>query len=207
VRPHYIVREGPSGADGFVAWHPKREYNMNGTYGSIGVDDMVAATPQAYQALWRYLAELDTVGEVSVGLRPVDEPLRWLLPDSRTLVQDEVRDGVWLRFLDLPAALAARRYAVDDQLVIEVIDAEIGGYAAGRFALDGGPGHAECRVASAGSADLTLSQRALASIYLGGYTLREQLMAGLVHEHTPGAVRRMDAMFSTGLAPSCYTSF
>ena len=50
-------------------------------------------------------------------------------------------------------------------------------------------------------ADLELSQRALASIYLGGFTLRGQLAAGGVSERTAGAIALLDVMFSTPVAP------
>jgi predicted acetyltransferase len=80
-----------------------------------------------------------------------------------------------------------------------VVDAE-GGYAQGRFVLDGGPEHAECRP-STESADLQLSQRALAGIYLGGSTVRAQALSGLLEEETPGAAHRLQLMFGTERAP------
>jgi predicted acetyltransferase len=205
-RPHYIVREGPTGPDGFVAWRPKRDHNSPDDDGAIIVDDMVAASPGAYQALWNYLATMDLVDEVTLEQRPIDEPIRWLLPDPRTL-HVRANDGIWLRILDLPAALSARRYACTDSLVLDVVDVDTGGYAQGRFALDGGPTHAHCEPAPGRSADLTVSQRALASAYLGGFTLRQQLLGGGIVEHTPGTLDRLDAMLATALAPWCYTDF
>ena len=44
-------------------------------------------------------------------------------------------------------------------------------------------------------------QRALASIYLGGFRLRELLLSGVATERTPGALARVDLMFSTPLPP------
>jgi hypothetical protein len=43
--------------------------------------------------------------------------------------------------------------------------------------------------------------------YLGGTSLRSQLIAGRVDELTPGALRRADAMFLTPTAPWCATGF
>jgi predicted acetyltransferase len=207
VHPNYIVREGPNGPDGYLAWRPDRDYQMVGTYGSIVVDDLISATEGAYRDLWNYLASIDLIGSVKAHRRPVDEALRWLVPDSRALEQTEVIDGIWLRLLDVPAALSGRRYATTDRLVIEITDSDIGGYAAGCYVLDGGPEHASCRPADRSAADVTVNQRALAAIYLGGFTLREQVIAGFVDEHTAGAIGRLDAMFATGLAPWCYTDF
>jgi len=65
---------------------------------------------------------------------------------------------------------------------------------------------AECRSTTA-SADLRISQRALASIYLGGFTLRQLSIGGSVEELTSGALARTDAMFATTLPPWNATSF
>ncbi|MDQ1744867.1 MAG: hypothetical protein QOE23_3206, partial [Pseudonocardiales bacterium] len=130
----------------------------------------------------------------------------WLLTDGRAVQRTWTGDNEWLRLLDVPAALTARRYAGTDRLVLEVVDAE-GGWAAGRFSLDGGPAHAECRPAPTATADLRLSQRALAAIYLGGTTVRSQQQAGLVEEETPGAAARLEAMFWTAQQPWNATPF
>jgi hypothetical protein len=52
-----------------------------------------------------------------------------------------------------------------------------------------------------------LSQRALASSYLGGHTLSERHIVHDVDELTPGAVARFDAMFRTAVAPWNQTWF
>jgi predicted acetyltransferase len=114
---------------------------------------------------------------------------------------------MWLRLLDLPAALSARRYAVADRVVLEVIDDDIGGFATGRYVLDAGPDGATCTPSSAEPADLLVHQRALAAAYLGGFSLRSQAIAGRIDEQKPGALRRADAMFATPMAPWCATGF
>ena len=50
-------------------------------------------------------------------------------------------------------------------------------------------------------ADVEITQRALASIYLGGFRLGALRVAGAAAERTPGALARVDAMFSVPLAP------
>jgi predicted acetyltransferase len=153
------------------------------------------------------LTNLDLVERIRLGGRPVDEPVRWLLGDGRALQQVHHEDALWLRVLDVPAALSARRYAVADELTFDVVDDDVGGYAAGRFVLRADPDGAEC-VSSPGSAvDLRIGQRALASCYLGGVSLRGQLDAGQIEEITPGAIGRADTMFGTAIAPWCATDF
>jgi predicted acetyltransferase len=105
-----------------------------------------------------------------------------------------------LRLLDIAAALGARRYAVPGELVLEVRDEDPGGFAAGRYRLRADGDDVECRRSDA-DPDLTISQRTLASIYLGGFRLRQLALAGGATEHTPGAVDRLDVMCSTPLAP------
>ena len=56
------------------------------------------------------------------GWGPVDEPLRWMLADPRRMFTKGMHDFLWVRLLDIPAAMAARRYQVEDSLVVEVAD-------------------------------------------------------------------------------------
>jgi predicted acetyltransferase len=134
----------------------------------------------------------------------VDEPIRWLLPDARALQTALLFDYVWVRLLDVPAALSARSYAVNGRVVLDVVDGNLDGYGAGRFALDAEDGNALCR-STTDAADLRVSQRALAACYLGGYRLR-QLLDG-VEELTPGALDRGDLMFSVPRPPWNQTGF
>src|SRR5439155_360701 len=101
------------------------------------VRDLFGTTPAAEARLWRFACEVDLVATVSAEERSVDEPLPWLLRDARAVRQRMKTDFLWARLLDVPAALAARRYLRDGELVLEVRDAA--GFAAGRFALTGSP--------------------------------------------------------------------
>jgi predicted acetyltransferase len=203
-RPTFYVHDGPNGPDGLLWWSPTKDFELDGELGEISVGDLVAASDDAYRNLWAYLSGLDVVDKISLHHRPVDEPVRWLLADGRALRENYAGDHLWLRLLDVPAALSARGYARDDRVVLEIVDDDTGRYAQGRFVLDSGSG--DCRP-STESADIELSQRALASIYLGGFSLREQRLAGSVRENTPGAISRLDTMFATTLPPWNATGF
>lgn len=197
--PTHVVHEGPDGPDGYVVWITKDP--------EVEVLDLCAATDSAYRALWAYVSSLDLVERVTLRRRPVDEPVRWLLPDGRALEQHETVDGAWVRLLDVPVALSARRYSAADRLVLDVLDDDVGGFGAGRYVLEGGPDGAKCLPSTVDSANLRVHQRALAAAYLGGYSLTAQAITGRVVELTPGALRRADAMFATPLAPWCATGF
>jgi predicted acetyltransferase len=204
--PNHYLHEGEHGPDGVLWWSGTREFEMNGDRGAVLVGDLTAASDEAYRNLWAYLAGLDLVGEVTLDRRPIDEPIRWLLTDGRALRQTHASDDLWLRLLDVPAALSRRGYAASGRLVLDVIDDDTGGYAGGRYLLDASQDGAECSRTTAG-ADLRISQRALASIYLGGFTLRQLSISGSVEELTSGALARTDAMFATTLPPWNATSF
>jgi predicted acetyltransferase len=164
------------------------------------VSHLAAAGDVAYRNLWAYLAGVDGVDEIRLFDRPVDEPVRWLLEDARTLVMTELVDFLWLRLLDVPSALSARRYATAGELVLEVIDDSRDGCASGRYRLRVEGREVEC-TRTARDADLELTQRALASIYLGGFRLTELTLSGDAREVTPGAIAQADLMFSVSRAP------
>jgi predicted acetyltransferase len=204
--PHnYLVHEGDAGPDGILAWTTKSEpQSWHPPLATVKVDALFAANEVAERNLWAYLTGLDLVDRVEVS-GPVDEPANWLLSDARTLMVTEVADHLWVKLLDVPGALAARRYTVPGELVFEIIDeSEVS--AGGRVRLTADGDHAAAEPTAA-SPDLTLAQTALAAAYLGGVSLRGQLIAGTVTEHTPGALQRADAMFATGLAPFNATGF
>jgi predicted acetyltransferase len=205
--PNYLVHEADGGVpDGLLEWAARRDFQPGGELGAVRVGDLVAATPEAYRNLWAYLASLDVVGEVTLGRRPVDEPIRWLLADGRALRQTSAGDDVWVRLLDVPAALSTRGYASRGRVVLDVVDDDAGGYARGRYLLDANEDGGLC-TPTTDSADLHLTQRALASIYLGGFSLRELAIAGGIQELSPGALRCADALFATTLPPWNATVF
>ena len=199
--PHnWLVHDGEDGPDGLLAWKAGGGFGLIPPLGGVEVWDLATAGDAAYRDLWSYLGGIDGVDEVSVSGRPVDEPVRWLLGDARTLVMRQLVDFLWLRILDVPAALAARRYAVPGEVVLGVKDDEGEGFAAGRYVLRADGDAAECSRTDR-DPDVELTQRGLASIYLGGFRLAEQRLASVARERTPGALARVDVMFSTPLAP------
>ena len=154
--------------------------------------------------LLRYLTTIDWVAEVEVWLRPVDEPAPLALVDGRTAHLADRSDHVWVRLVDVPAALSARTYASEGSLVLEIADPL--GYGAGRFRLDAGPGGATCEPSTA-DPDLTVPIGALGAAYLGGTGWARLAAAGWLDEHRAGAVERASALFTTPRAPWCAMTF
>ena len=167
---------------------------------TLVVDTLVAATPEAYAGLWRFVLEMDLVSTVKAHLRPVDEPLRWLVDDFRAVRLDE-RDHLWLRVLDVPSALSARSYSVVDRLVLRVDDPL--GHADGTFEVttdDSG----ECSVVvSPDAPDATMTVNALGSLLLGGVPARTLVATGAV----TGDAERLDRLFHSPVEPFLSTWF
>jgi predicted acetyltransferase len=168
------------------------------------VDELVGATPEAYETLWRYCLALDLVSKVVAIDRPVDEPLPWLLADPRQVKVISTYDFLWVRILDVAAALTGRGYAATGRLVIDVVDRFRPSAPAtnGVFALEGGVCE---RVTDA--PDLRLEVAALGSVFLGGAGWWALGAARQVEELTPGALARADALFACQPPPWCHTWF
>ena len=121
---HYdAVYEDDSGrVEGWASYRVRHHWAAGLPANVVRVRGLYALTPAARTAVSRYCLDLDLAGSVELMMRPLDEPLRWMLADSRRLQATHTHDGLWVRLVDLPAALAARRYAVEDRLVLEVTD-------------------------------------------------------------------------------------
>jgi predicted acetyltransferase len=175
-------------------------------HASVIVDHLIALTGAAYRGLWAQLADLDLTDQVIAAGRPEHEPLRWALADTRRLVVTGVHDHLWLRLIDVQAALSRRRYAAEGTVVLDVADSFCP-WNAGRWLLEGGPDGGTCRPAGHSPApSLRLDAAALGSLFLGGTSVVHLAAAGIV-EGDAAAVRQAELMFGAGTGPWCSTEF
>ncbi|WP_431245817.1 GNAT family N-acetyltransferase [Leifsonia xyli] len=195
-----LVRyDSPTGEpEGFVSYTVKGDDDF--TRHTIEVGYLAAATDEALTALWRFLLELDLVATVKVWTRGVDEPLPALVSDIRGAKVTDVQDHLWVRILDVPAALQARTYERDGSLVLDVRDDL--GLAAGRFRLTVRGGQAEV-VATEDAPDVTLPVASLGAVYLGHDAARGLAIAGRIE----GDVDALDRLFRTAVPPRLSTWF
>jgi predicted acetyltransferase len=170
------------------------------------VEELCSVTHAAHRSLWRYLLGIDLTTELRTRGRPVDEPLRYLLEDQRQLQTTSSEDRTWIRLVDVPRALALRRYEDAGELVIEVEDAFCP-WNDGRFllAVDGDGSASTERVDSA--PDLVVPAAALGAVYLGGVPFGGMTDGGRIVERVAGAARRANRMFSGPRPPFCTTTF
>jgi predicted acetyltransferase len=201
---HGVVHDTQHGPTGYALWRTKSEWEAKGANGQIHVREVVAADPGAYAALWRLLLTIDLARTATFGFAALDEPLLHLVDEPRRLGA-RMADGLWVRVVDVPKALAARRYATDVDVVLDVTDAQLP-QNTGRWRLTGGPAGATCS-ATADPADLACTALELGSAYLGGPSLGALAAAGRIRELTPGAVARASAAFGWHRMPTTIEVF
>lgn len=166
--------------------------------GEVLLRDMVALDPAAYGALWRFLTEIDLTTVLRVRNRPVDDPWLHLVDDVRKCGL-RWRDGLFVRPVEVGAALEARTYATPLDVVLDVRDGFCP-WNTGRWRLSGDSKGAVCERTN-DPADLTLSVRELGAAYLGGESLTSLALAGRVREEREGALTEASAAFMNDLAP------
>jgi predicted acetyltransferase len=164
--------------------------------GKVVVVEAIGAAPDAVAELWRFLLDIDWVATIDASLLPLDHPLFFLLAEPRRM-RYRLGDGLWVRLLDVGAALSGRTYPDDREVIFDIRDTFCP-WNEGRWRLAGG--QAERTEADA---DLALDVATLASAYLGGIRFAELVQGGHVEELTPGGVERADGIFRHGLHPWC----
>lgn len=183
---------------GYVVYRIKQDWGDHGAEGRLKVEEMMAADPEAHAALWAFVFGADLVKTFEAPGRPPDDPLPLALA-YRGRLRERVTEGVWLRLVDVGAALGARGYLADDRLRFEVHD-PFTGWNTGRWELEVVDGDPYCGRGE-GDPDLRLDVRDLASLALGGVSASELAWARRVEEVTPGAAQRADRLFAVPLAP------
>jgi len=200
-----VHRDEAGDPDGFVRYTGKDNWEHRQPRSALNVRDLVALNDVAYDALWRFMADIDFVATIRADRRSADERLPWILTNRRAAELTELSDGLWVKVLDIPAALSARAYERHGDLVIEVIDGETADTRT-RVHLDAGPDGADC-VETRLAADLTIHAEALGAAYLGGSPLRNAVLTRGFEEHRSGALAEADALFRTVDPPRCSTAF
>ena len=204
-----IHRDDAGRPDGFARFHGEENWGDSGIPDhSMLVDELHGVTTAAEVDLWRFLAQMDLTAVIKAENRRALEPLTWYLADARAAQPSGQSDFLWVRPLDVPGLLAARRYDRDASLVLEVTDVVDGrsGPAAGRYRLEVRGAAATCERTEA-EPDLTLEARHLGTTSLGGTRLVDITRGGGATEHRAGALREADLLFRAADPPWCSTWF
>jgi predicted acetyltransferase len=198
-----VVHETPQGPTGYALWRTKSGWDI-GPQAEVRVREVLAADPATYAALWRLLLSIDLTRTAKFSFAALDEPLMHMVDEPRHLGA-RVIDGLWVRVVDVPRALASRRYAVDVDVVLDVTDPLLP-QNTGRWRLTGGPGGAAC-TATDDPADLACTALELGAAYLGGPSLAALAAAGRVRELNPAALAAASAAFAWHRLPAAIEVF
>jgi predicted acetyltransferase len=181
---------------GYALYRVNQKFESWGTAGHVRVLEALGTSPNATREIWRYLLEFDWTSRIEAARLPADHELLLLVADPSRL-KFMVADALWVRLVDVPAALAARSYKGDDPVVFDVSDPFLPDNA-GRWRLAGGQAER-----TDDDPDLRLDVNALGSTYLSGITFGELLRAGRIEELREGAAARADVLFRADRAPWC----
>jgi predicted acetyltransferase len=186
-----VVLERDGEGTAYAIYRLKMDFEAGSSTGEVRVLEAMGVDAEATAGIWRFLLDTDWMDSVTAEFLPVDHPLFLLLEHPRRM-RFRLGDSLWLRLVDVGAALAAR--SLQGDVVLEVAD-EFCHWNDGRYSLDGSK--------TVDDPDLRLDVSDLASVYLGAFTFAQLRRAGRVEELTEGAVSRADAAFRTDRAPWC----
>lgn len=191
----HVLLEIEGKPEGYALYRVKSALEHEVAVGHVDVLEAFGTSAAATSSLWRILLDFDWTAAIRARILPVDHPLRLLLAEPRR-AGFRVYESLWLRLVDVGAALSARTSASDAApIVVEVRD-RFCSWNEGRWSIANG------KVERAEqSADVALDVADLASVYLGGFRFLELAEAGRVEERERGAVGRADALFLTERAP------
>jgi predicted acetyltransferase len=185
--------------DGWVGYEATASADPR-TGWALAALDFQAANQGVTNDLWRYLLGIDLIDEVTVYMRPLDDPLEAALVDAAA-VRSELDDELWLRLVDVPAALAARTYGRAEPVVVEVVDRLLPNNS-GRYRISP---HGTERTTEA--AALTLDVETLAMLYLGAWRASTLADIGRIEATDPAALPVADRLFATDRPAWCGTMF
>jgi predicted acetyltransferase len=181
---------------GYALYRQHGNWDDGVVAGELEVIEAFATTPVATRELWRFLFGIDLVRWIRHSLAPVDHPLVLLVAEPARL-RMRAKDGLWLRLVDVEAALAKRRYQEGGGVVLDVHDTFCP-WNEGRYRVT----HEGARKTDY-EPDLRISACDLGSVYLGGFTFAALHQAGRVEELRSGGVERADQLFRVDLEPWC----
>jgi predicted acetyltransferase len=206
------VLERDGSPTGYAIYRQRSDWDYSGPRSVLTVMDVAALDPVTEQAIWEWLFSIDLIATVRVWRGPAPHPLQLMVTEPRRL-SVTLNDGLWLRIIDLPAALEARAYGRGGTLVLEVTDAFCPSNA-GRWELSVAEGDGErvgaARVRAApptSEVDIALDIADIAAVYLGAFRFADLARVGRGVACRPGGIESADALFSHAARPNASTMF
>lgn len=183
---------------GFATYRLKTTWTDDAPDGEVQVHDLVATDADALAALWRFLLDVDLAARLTASFLPADDPVVHLLEDpQRASFRRSM--ALYLRIVDVEAAVAARTFAGEDSVVLGIED-PLRPANAGRWRLSVGSGQGRLEPTDA-EVELHLDVEALSTVFLSGVRTTQLVLAGRV-AGDQAAAARLDRMLATDLAPA-----
>lgn len=185
----------------YAVYHVYQKWEQGVPRGYVQLREVMATTPRAHRDVWKFLFGIDLVEAVrsSGFFLPSDHPLQLMLAEPRYL-SFLLSNGLWLRVVDVVAALQARGYERDGSLTLAIHDATLGANSGTwRLEVGGGRGHIE---PVNGDGDVRLGIAELGALYLGQFTFAQMRAAGRI-AGSDDAITKADDMWRTRVAPWC----
>jgi predicted acetyltransferase len=203
-----VVYETEGGPEAYAVYKTKADWSARGPACLLTVEEAIGCTPRGTREIWRYLLDVDLMRNMRAHRLPHDHPLLALAAEPRQLGMT-MRDGLWLRIVDVTAALEGRTYGMGGKgsgcLTFDLRD-DYCPWNAGRWVLEVSEGRGRVARTEA-AADLALDANDLASMFLGGFTATALAAAGRVVELRPGGLAMADDLFPTATKPWCPQEF
>lgn len=192
----FVALELDGSVQAYAIYRQLPGFEAGSSTARLEVTEVLGASPQATAEMWRFVLDIDWYATLEASLLPPDHALFSLLATPRR-AHYRMGDGLWVRLVDIGAALSGRDYRQDGSLVLDVRDA-VCPWNEGRWRLADG-----AATRTDASADIALDVGALGSAYLGAVSFA-QLRDGLrLDVLTEGAVERADALFGWRPLPWC----
>jgi len=196
---YFALYERDGEPEGYTIYRVKDEWEQGLPLGQVRVGDAFGVSPAATREVWRFLFGIDLVSRVEAELLDPGSPLMLMVADLRSL-RLRLLDGVWLRLVDVEAALRGRSYAGDETVVLDVHDS-LCTWNEGRYRVGASVERTRDK------ADLELDVADLASVYLGAFDFHTLARSERVRELRAGALARASRLFRTERPPFCPEEF
>lgn len=191
-----LEQEGEPAAYAIYRVHQKWE--RGASQGHVDLREVMAATPRCHRDIWKFLFGIDLVESVrsSSFFLPSDHPLQLMMAEPRYL-DFMLSNGLWLRIVDVGAALSARSYEGDSGVTLEVHDPLLEQNSGTWLVTEG-----KASKVRGDEGEIRLGIAELGALYLGQFTFAQMHAAGRI-EASVAAIARADDMWRTRVAPWC----
>lgn len=199
----YLVCDVDGAPSGYAIYRQDAKWDDFVAIGEVDLVEVITCDPSAHLPIWWFLTNIDLFPNVSWWNMPLDDPLASAIVDTRKL-RRTLSDALWVRLMDVGAALEARSYEHDGVVTFSVSD-PTRPENEGTYRLEVEDGAASCTRTSDAS-ELSLDTEVLGHLYLGGGDALAMAAGGrLVGDR--GAITKLHRVFRTDSPPWCNEVF